>query len=74
MRRLPARDSRWRFWSPEDASMGAVPFRGCEVTAAGEAADVADVADQAGGAGRPDAVQLLEPAAGGGDEFGQLLV
>ena len=26
MRRLPARDRRWRFWSPEDASMGAVPF------------------------------------------------
>jgi hypothetical protein len=25
--RLPARDSRWRTWSPEEASMGAVPFQ-----------------------------------------------
>ncbi len=24
--RLPARESRWRTWSPEDASRGAVPF------------------------------------------------
>ncbi len=24
--RLPARESRWRIWSPEDASSGAVPF------------------------------------------------
>jgi len=27
MRRLPARDRRWRFWSPEDVSSGAVPFQ-----------------------------------------------
>src|SRR5688572_1954581 len=26
MRRLPSRDRRWRRWSPEDASIGAVPF------------------------------------------------
>ena len=26
MRRLPARERRWRFWSPEEASIGAVPF------------------------------------------------
>ena len=25
--RFPARDSRWRTWSPEDASIGAVPFQ-----------------------------------------------
>jgi len=25
--RLPARDSRWRIWSPEEASIGAVPFQ-----------------------------------------------
>jgi hypothetical protein len=24
---LPARDSQWRIWSPEEASMGAVPFQ-----------------------------------------------
>ena len=27
MRRFPARDRRWRCWSPEDASRGAVPFQ-----------------------------------------------
>jgi hypothetical protein len=27
IRRLPVRDRRWRFWSPEDASIGAVPFQ-----------------------------------------------
>jgi len=25
--RLPARESRWRIWSPEEASIGAVPFQ-----------------------------------------------
>ena len=65
MRRFPARDSRWRFWSPEEASMGAVPFQEAKWRAAGEPADVADVADQPGGAGRADAVQVLQPAAGG---------
>jgi hypothetical protein len=27
IRRLPARDSRWRTWSPLEASRGAVPFQ-----------------------------------------------
>ena len=27
MRRLPARDSRWRCWSPDEASKGAVPVQ-----------------------------------------------
>ncbi len=27
MRRISARDSRWRRWSPKDASSGAVPFQ-----------------------------------------------
>jgi len=27
MRRFPARDSRWRVWSPEEAPSGAVPFQ-----------------------------------------------
>jgi hypothetical protein len=31
MRRLPARDRRWRFWSPEDASIGTVPFHEANV-------------------------------------------
>ena len=73
MRRFPARESRCRFWSPEEASMrcGAVP--GGEVAAAGEAADVTDVAEQPGRAGRADAVQLLQAAAGGVDQLGQFL-
>src|SRR5439155_9585559 len=49
---------------------GAVP--GCEVVTAGEAADVADVAQQPGSAGRADAVELLQCAAGRLDQFGQL--
>lgn len=32
-RRLPARHSRWRFWSPEDASIGAVPFQDAKCAA-----------------------------------------
>src|SRR5690242_1122993 len=51
---------------------GAVPGR--EVRAAGEPADVTDVAQQPSGAGRSDAVQLLQPTAGRGDQVGQLLV
>jgi hypothetical protein len=27
MRRFPARGRRWRCWSPEEASSGAVPFQ-----------------------------------------------
>ncbi len=27
MRRLPARERRWRCWSPQEASSAAVPFR-----------------------------------------------
>ena len=52
--------------------MGAVPFQEAKWSAAGEPGDVADVAEQPGGAGRADAVELLQGAAGGVDEFGQL--
>jgi hypothetical protein len=51
---------------------GAVP--GGEMVTAGEAADIADVAQQPGGAGRADPVELLQRAAGGLDQFGELLV
>ena len=54
MRRLPARERRWRRWSPEEASRGAVPFQDGEVAGGGEPADVADVAEEAGGAGGAD--------------------
>jgi hypothetical protein len=51
---------------------GAVP-RG-EVGAAGEPVDVTDVADQPGGAGRADAVEVLQSAASRLDQVGQFLV
>jgi hypothetical protein len=28
--RLPARNKRWRTWSPEDESIGPVPFQGAK--------------------------------------------
>jgi hypothetical protein len=33
--RLPARDSRWRTWSPEEAPVGAVPFQDAKCALAG---------------------------------------
>jgi hypothetical protein len=33
MRPLPRRDRRWRRWSPEDASIGAVPFHDAKCAA-----------------------------------------
>ncbi|WP_271190134.1 hypothetical protein [Dactylosporangium matsuzakiense] len=50
----------------------AVPGR--EVVSAGEPADIANVAEEPGGLGRADAVELLQRAAGGGDQLGQLSV
>ena len=42
--RLPPRDNRCRTWSPEEASIGAVPVRpGREVRLVGEAGDVTDL-------------------------------
>src|SRR5439155_18981610 len=74
MRRLPARESRWRCWSPLEASSGAVAVPGGEVPAVGEAGDVTNVTEQPGRVGRADTLELLQPAAGGGDQFGQLRV
>ena len=37
--RLPARDSRWRTWSPEDASIGAVPFQDAKCALSGNLAE-----------------------------------
>ena len=51
---------------------GAVP--GGEVPGGAEPADVADVAEQPGRAGRADAVEFAQGAAGRGDELVQLLV
>ena len=49
---------------------GAVP--GGEVAAVSETGDVTDVAEEAGGAGQADAIEVLQAAAGGSDQLGQL--
>ena len=64
MRRFPARDRRWRCWSPEEASIGAVPFQDAKWLRAGEPADVADVTQQPSRHGWADPVELLQFAAG----------
>ena len=35
---MPARESRWRTWSPEDASIGAVPFQDAKCALEGKRA------------------------------------
>jgi len=47
--RFPPRDSRWRTWSPEEASTGAVQVDGRDVCGGGEPGHVADLDDQPGG-------------------------
>jgi hypothetical protein len=44
------------------------------VAAAGEPVNIADVADEAGGAGGSYAGELLQAAASGVDQFGELFV
>ncbi|MBM7489610.1 hypothetical protein JOD64_000832 [Micromonospora luteifusca] len=43
MRRFPARDSRWRFWSPDEASSSAVPFQEAKWPRLGRQRDVGSV-------------------------------
>jgi hypothetical protein len=54
--------------------MGAVPFQDTEVGLVREPGDVADLDQESGGAGGPDAVEVQQPGAGGGDELGELIV
>ena len=56
--RFPPRESRWRTWSPEEASLGAVPFQDAKWALFGEPGDVADLDQQAGRARRPDALEV----------------
>ena len=74
IRRLPARESRWRRWSPEDASIGAVPFHEREVPCGAEPVNVADVAQESGCSGWADAVEFAHRTARRGHELAQLLV
>jgi hypothetical protein len=60
--RFPARESRCRRWSPEEASMGRCRSR--RRSALGrEAGDVTDLDQQTGSTGRADAVQPGERGA-----------
>jgi hypothetical protein len=45
--RFPARGSRWRICSPQDASTDAVPGPGGEPVAVGEHGEIADIASTA---------------------------
>ena len=72
--RLPARDSRWRTWSPEEASIGAVPFQEAKCALVGEPGHVTDLDQQPGGAGGTDPVQGGQRGAGGLEQFVQFLV
>ena len=55
--RFPARDSRWRTWSPEEASIGAVPFQDAKWALVREPGDVTDLDEQPGSTGGADPVQ-----------------
>src|SRR6266508_3568463 len=66
MRRLPARDSRWRCWSPEEASSGAVPFHDAKWLRLAKR-----VMSPMSPSRRADPVESSQPAAGSGDERGQ---
>src|SRR6266508_1772654 len=74
VRRLPARDRRWRCWAPEEASRGAAAVPGGEPVAVGEAADVADVGQQPGGSRGTDAVQAHQGGSASGHQVGQVLL
>jgi hypothetical protein len=72
--RFPARDSRWRTWSPEEAAgrRGAVP--GGEVRPGREPGDVADLGQQPGSAGRADPVQVSQGGASGPEQHAEFPV
>ena len=59
MRRFPARESRCRFWSLEEASNGAVPFQEAKWARLANRVMSPMSPSSRGGAGRTDAVQIL---------------
>jgi hypothetical protein len=69
MRRLPARESRWRFCSPEEASMGAVPFQEAKW-----ARLVNRPMSPSSRVRTADAVQVQQPATGAGDQLSEFLL
>ena len=72
VRRFPARESRWRIWSPEEtAGRGGAVVAG-EGVLGGEPGHVTSLGQQAPGDHRPDAEQGSQARAGGGDQGGDL--
>ena len=71
--RFPARESRWRTWSPEDASIGAVPVQDPKWRAVGEPGDVPDLDQQPGRPGGADAVQVHQAGPGRRDQVASSL-
>ena len=73
MRRFPARESRWRFWSPEEASRGAVPFQEAKwARLANRAMSPMSPSRRAAPDG-PMPCQVHQPAAGAVDQVGEFL-
>ena len=73
--RLPPRESRWRTWSPEEASIGAVPVQDAKWLLSGNRVMSPTSTEQPGRAGRADAVQVQSasvPVAA--TQLGQFLV
>ena len=58
IRRFPARESRWRICSPEEASIGAVPVQDAKWLRSANRAHVADVGQDPGGDDGSDPVQV----------------
>ena len=74
MRRLPARDRRWRFWSPEDASIGAVPFQEAKCPAVRNRLMSPMSPSSRAAPDGPIPLRSRKRAAGRGDELVELLV
>src|SRR5665648_659032 len=71
--RLPARESRCLTWSPEDASMGAVPVQDAKWSLFGNRV-MSPTSTNSRAARGADPGQVQQVGAGGPDEVGELLV
>jgi hypothetical protein len=74
IRRFPARESRCRFCSPDDASSGAVPFQDAKCALIGNLETSPMSPSSRAAPDGADPVESHEPSAGLGDEPGELLV
>src|SRR5437870_4829243 len=72
--RLPARERRWRTWSPEEASMGAVPFQDAKWALVGKRVMSATSTSSRAAPDGPMPGQVQQAGAGGGEQVGEFLV